>query len=189
MSILEIASPYRLTVEPRQPLVERSTQPRSRNGRLRCAFHAQAEIEVRRSKVVQRVVDLIHTIGLGFLPGRVAYGDGLQVEESLAVPAYQEIGMRRDPGNIGMKFHLETAAEQKVVEEQLKDGGPVLPFDRRPESLLKVPTLVFGQFQEPRFEESADRRDPWPLAVPVVRVHRLPIALRSLSSWCRGRLE
>jgi hypothetical protein len=88
-----------------------------------------------------------------------------------------------------MEFDLETTAKEKVVEEQLKDGGPVVPLGRRPESLLKVPTLVFRQFQEPLFEESTDRRDPWPLAVPVVGVDRLPMALRLLPSRCRGWLE
>ena len=52
--------------------------------------------------------------------------------------------MCRDPGNIWMKFDLEATAKEKVVEEQLKDGGPVLPFDRRSESLLEVQSLLSG---------------------------------------------
>jgi hypothetical protein len=88
-----------------------------------------------------------------------------------------------------MDSDLETTTKEKVVEEQLKDGCPVLSFHWRPESLLKVPTLVFRQFLEPFFEESADRRDPRPLAVPVVGVDRLPIALRALADGCRGWLE
>ena len=121
ISFFEIALPDRLEIERRQP--SRSS-PRSLapDGRLRCAFHSQSKIEIRRRKVVQRVVDLIHPIGLSFLPGRVADGDCLQIEQRLPVPAYQEIGMRRDPGNIGMKFDLESTAKEQVVEEQLKNG-------------------------------------------------------------------
>jgi hypothetical protein len=56
-----------------------------------------------------------------------------------------------------------------------------LPFDGRPEPLLKILLFVLGNLLKPLFVQISDRDDTRTLAVSVIGIDRLAITLGTLS--------